>query len=389
MKKSRQRILQLPDLLVKKSFFLFGPRATGKSTLIRNQLTSDETVVIDLLAMRVYREFLTRPEQLEDYVRSHVHGDRPTVVIDEIQKIPELLNEVHRLIEAHEWRFLLTGSSARNLKARGVNLLAGRAWTAELFPLCHPEILDADLHRRLRFGTLPAVYDSEYPEEELDAYVSTYLKEEIMSEGLARNLVAFSDFLKIAGLSQSKVINMNKLAKNLGVSQPTVRSYFQILQDTFIGTMLQPWDLSKKRKSISHAKFYMFDLGVVHAMTGTRALDRNSTLFGDAFESYLICEMKAYISYRRLKDPLYFWRTSADDEVDLIVGQRAAFEFKATDKIQRDDLEGLKKLSEEQIIPAMFIVSQDKFETTNNGIRRLHWQTFLSELWDDKLLVNQ
>lgn len=387
MKKNRQRILQLPDLLEKKSFFLFGPRATGKSTLIRKQLTSDETVVIDLLAMRVYREFLTRPEQLEEYVRSYYKGDRPTVVIDEIQKIPELLNEVHRLIEAHDWRFLLTGSSARSLKAKGVNLLAGRAWTAELFPLCQPEILDADIERRLRYGTLPAVYDSNYPEEELDAYVSTYLKEEVMSEGLARNLMAFSDFLKIAGLSQSKVINMNKLAKNLGVSQPTVRSYFQILQDTFIGTMLQPWDLSKKRKSISHAKFYMFDLGVVHAMTGTRALDRNSTHFGDAFESYFICEMRAYISYRRLKDQLYFWRTSSDDEVDLIVGKRAAFEFKATDKIQSEDLEGLKKLNEEQIIPSLFVVSQDKFETTTNGIRRLHWQTFLSELWDDKLLM--
>jgi len=349
-------------------------------------LTTDATVVIDLLSVRVYREFLARPEQLEDYVDSHLKNETPTVVIDEIQKIPELLNEVHRLIETRDWRFLMTGSSARALKAKGVNLLAGRAWTAELFPLCHPEILDHDLDKRLRYGTLPAVYDAENPEEELDAYVSTYLKEEIMSGGLARNLVAFSDFLKIAGLSRSKVINFNKLAKNLGVSQPTVRSYFQILQDTFMGTMVPPWGLSKKRKSISHAKFYMFDAGVVHAMTGTRTLDRNSPLFGDAFENYLICEVKAYISYRRLKEPLFFWRTVSDDEVDLIVGNKAAFEFKATDKVQPDDLDGLKKLAEEQIIPSLFIVSQDKFEITTNGIRRMHWQSFLAELWSDQLL---
>ena len=386
MAKTHQRILNLRELLEKKSFFLFGPRATGKSTLIRRQLQADSTVIIDLLGLRTYREFLAHPEGLEDFVLAHAKIEKPTVVIDEIQKIPELLNEVHRLIEARGWRFLLTGSSARSLKAKGVNLLAGRAWTAELFPLCHPEIGDLDLDKRLRFGTLPAVYNSNYPDEDLDAYVSTYLKEEILSEGLARNLVAFSDFLKVAGLSQSKVMNMNKLARDLGISQPTVRSYYQILQDTFIGTMLPPLDLSKKRKAITHAKFFMFDMGVVHAMTETRSLDRNSTLYGDAFESYLISEVKAYVSYRRTKDQLYFWRTTSGDEVDLVVGKKAAFEFKATTKIQTSDVDGLRRLGEEQIIPFLAVVSQDKFETVNHGIRRMHWQTFLADLWADKLI---
>jgi len=386
MKKNRGRIINLLDLLDKKSFFLFGPRATGKSTLIRTQLAPLGAVVIDLLGLRTFREFLARPEQLEEYVDAHMSTERPIVVIDEIQKIPELLNEVHRLIEKRNWRFLLTGSSARSLRSKGVNLLAGRAWTAELFPLTQPELGDTNLEKRLRFGTLPAVYDSKYPEEELDAYVATYLKEEILAEGVARNLGAFSDFLKVAGLSQSKVMNMNKLSQELGISQPTVRSYYQILQDTFLGTLLPPWAYSKKRKSIAHAKFYLFDLGVMHAMTATNSLDRNSSQYGDAFESYMICEVRAYISYRRVREQLYFWRSTKGDEVDLIIGKKIAFEFKATKKVQQDDLDGLRTLAEEGLISSFILVSEDKFETVAQGIRRIHWQTFLSELWSDKLL---
>ncbi len=387
MKKNRDRIINLPDLLNKKSFFLFGPRATGKSTLIRTQLAPLGAVVIDLLGIRTFREFLSRPEQLEEYVDAQTTAENPIVVIDEIQKIPELLNEVHRLIENRDWRFLLTGSSARSLRSKGVNLLAGRAWTAELFPLTQPELGDANLEKRLRFGTLPAVYDSKYPVEDLDAYVATYLKEEILAEGVARNLGAFSDFLKVAGLTQSKVMNMNKLSQELGISQPTVRSYYQILQDTFLGTLLPPWEYSKKRKSIAHAKFYLFDLGVMHSMTGTNFLDRNSSQYGDAFESYMILEVRAYISYRRIREQLYFWRSTKGDEVDLIVGKKIAFEFKATRKVQKADLDGLKKLAEEGIVSSLLIVSEDKFETIDQGIRRIHWQTFLSQLWSDSLLL--
>lgn len=384
-----KRVLNLSNLLDKKSFFLFGPRSTGKSTLIQEQLKNN-AVIIDLLKTQVYLRLSTEPYGLEGLIEHELSKASPgqkksVIVIDEIQKIPILLNEVHRLIEEKKWRFLLTGSSARKLKADGVNLLGGRAWIAELFPLCFAEIDNFSLDKVLRYGSLPHVYSSDFPEEELQAYVQTYLKEEIQAEALVRKIPAFVDFLRIAAQSSGQLTNYNALSQKLGVSQPTVTSYYQILQDTFLGFLLEPWQESKKRKPIQTAKFYFFDAGVWHTLLETESLDRNSSLYGDAFESLIIRELRCYLSYRRKKMKLQFWRTENGDEVDAVVGQKAAIEIKSTRRLSQENFKGLLKIQEEKAFEHYYLVSQDPVESLKQGVTCIHWQTFLQQLWSDNL----
>ena len=238
------RVLKLPELLARKSFFLFGPRATGKSTLIRRQLAGAATV-IDLLDSRNYLRLSAAPHELEAMVAAH---DHPIIVIDEAQRIPELLNEVHRLIESRKLKFLLTGSSARKLRRGQANLLAGRAWDARMFPLIRREIPDFDLDRYLRYGGLPAVWISEHPEEELDAYANTYLTEEIMAEGLIRKLPPFTRFLKTIALANAETLNFTKLANDCQVPPSTVTEYVGLLEDTLVGFLLPDIWLNDTRK---------------------------------------------------------------------------------------------------------------------------------------------
>ncbi len=223
------------------------------------------------------------------------------IVIDEVQRIPELLNEVHRLIEDQQRRFLLTGSSARKLKQRGVNLLAGRAWEARLFPLYYQEIPNFDLNRYLLYGGLPAIYLSEYPNEELNAYVDTYLKEEIQAEALIRKIAAFTRFLQFSALTSGQTLNFTQLGSDAGVPTSTVREYYQLLEDTFVGFMLPAFTATQRRKPTSTAKFYYFDLGVQHKLAGINAIPANTTTFGESFEHFTALELRAYLSYRRLR----------------------------------------------------------------------------------------
>ena len=376
-----QRILNLPNLLSRKSFFLFGPRATGKSTLIKQQLSASATV-IDLLDSRLYLRLLNSPHDLE----SIIHSDNKSgiVVIDEIQRVPELLNEVHRLIENKKLTFLLTGSSARKLRRGKANLLAGRVWEARLFPLTWKEIPDFNLERFLRYGGLPPVYLSKYPDEELDAYVNTYLKEEIMAEGLIRKLPPFSRFLHAAALINGEMINFSKLANDCQVPPSTVTEYVGLLEDTLVGFLLPAWTESTKRKAISTGKFYFFDPGITHTLAGTQTLDRNSNLYGKSFEQFIGMEIRAYLSYKRRKLQFSYWRSTHGYEVDFLVGRETAVEVKASQKISQRDFKGLKALEEEKIFKNYILVSQDPINTRDNNFQALYWKKFLDNLWAGK-----
>ena len=378
-----ERHLNLSSLLTKKSFFLFGPRATGKSTLIKRQLT-ETAPVFDLLDSRLYLRLLSAPYDLEAIISSGKNTG--IVVIDEIQRIPELLNEVHRLIENKKITFLLTGSSARKLRRGKANLLAGRVWESRLFPLIKKEIPDFNLDRFLQYGGLPAVYLSQYPDEELDAYVNTYLKEEIMAEGLIRNLPPFSRFLRTIALASGELVNFAKLANDCQVPPSTVREYVGVLEDTLIGALLPAWAESKKRKAVRTAKFYFFDPGVTHALAGIKTLDRNSNLYGKSFEQFIWMEIRAYLSYTRNKSELTYWRSTRGHEVDFLIGDQTAIEVKASQNVSARDFKGLKALKEENIFKSYILVSQDPIHTRQDGFQALHWETFLEDLWSGKLV---
>ncbi len=380
-----KRLLNLAELLEKKSFFLLGPRSTGKTYLIRQQLR-EKALILDLLRTELFLRLNESPSELEGIIFSQPRDTR-IVVLDEIQKIPELLDEVQRLIEEKHLQFLLTGSSARKLKKGRANLLGGRAWTAHLYPLCWAEMPQFNLDRYLRYGGLPHVVTSSNPEEELDAYVQVYLKEEILAEGLIRKIPPFSRFLKTAALSNGTQLNFTQIGNDCGVSPSTVREYYAILEDTLIGFLLEPWTASKKRKAIQTAKFYFFDTGVTHTIAGTKTIDRNSNIYGNSFEQFIGMELRAYLDYRRIKEPLSFWRTTHDFEVDYLVGDRVAIEVKATKKVTGRDLKGLLALQEEGIFKNFYLVSHDRIESKKENLHLLHWETFLDKLWKDQLIV--
>lgn len=377
-----ERTINLKDLLEKKSFFLFGPRATGKSTLVKRQL-SPTAAIIDLLDSRLFLRLSAAPHDLEAIIDA---GDSQLIVIDEIQRIPELLNEVHRLIENRKITFLLTGSSARKLRRGQANLLAGRVWEARLFPLTWKEVPDFNLARYLRYGGLPSVYLSEFPEEELDAYVNTYLKEEIMIEGVIRKLPPFVRFLRSMALANGEVINFTKLANDCQVAPSTVREHIGVLEDTLVGFLLPAWTESRKRKAIKTGKFYFFDPGVTHTLAGTEVIDRNSDLYGRSFEQFIGMEIRAYLSYRRIKRPLTCWRSTHGHEVDFLIGDKVAVEVKAASRVAPADFKGLKALSDEGAFEDFFLVSQDTISTRQGKILSIHWEDFLERLWQGEIL---
>lgn len=383
--KTYLRQLKLAQLLEKKSFFLLGPRATGKSFLIKHEL-ADRAVLLNLLRSDLYLRLSRSPWELEAIIEAALDDKKdPIIVIDEVQKLPNLLDEVHRLIEEKRWRFLLTGSSARKLKAGHANLLAGRAWTAHLFPLSWSEIPNFNLDHYLRYGGLPVIYPSELPEEELEAYTQTYLYEEIQAEGLVRKLPQFSRFLQVAAVNNGLLLNFAKVSSDAGIPASTIREYYGILEDTLIGFMLEPWGHSKKRKAVATAKFYLFDCGVTHALAGTQHIDRNSDLYGRSFEQWIGLELRSYLSYRRKKEVLGFWQSKHQHEVDFTVGNHTAIETKASKKISLQDFRGLYALQEEKIFKQYFLISQDPIETKKEGVHCLHWKTFLERLWVDEL----
>jgi predicted AAA+ superfamily ATPase len=305
------------------------------------------------------------------------------VAIDEIQKMPSLLDEVHRLIERRGMRFLLTGSSARKLKRGASNLLAGRAWEARLLPLTSHE-LGADFHLEtyLSSGGLPMVYASRHASEELTSYVNLYLREEIQAEALTRNVPAFARFLDVIAISNGEELNYQSLASDCGVSPGTVKGYVEILEDTMLGFSLPGYRETKKRKAIARAKHYLFDVGVTGALTRRGAVSRGTEVFGRAFEHFIVQEVRARLSYERSRLPLCFWRSLSQLEVDLVVGDRIAIEVKSTDLVSGKHLRGLRALQQEGLLERFVVVSLDPVRRrTEDGIEVWPCAEFLAALW--------
>lgn len=343
-----KRLLERP-LKADQSFFLFGPRGTGKTSWIRAQLR--EALVIDLLETSAFIDLSARPDRLEQMIPPDFSN---WIVIDEVQKIPALLNEVHRLIESKGYRFILTGSSARSLKKKGVNLLAGRALSFKMFPLTAVE-LGKDFHLRnsLQFGHLPYVYSKRSEQAILDyleAYTQTYLREEVIQEGLTRNVGAFSRFLEVASFSQASVINMSEIARETSIHRKVIEDYFQIVEDLLLAERIPIFTKRAKRKLITHSKFFFFDVGVYRTLRPRGLYDSPEEGDGAAFETLLYQELQAINHYFNFQYKMYFWRTIDKVEVDFVLyGPRGilAFEVKRAEKIDQRDLKGLKLFGED------------------------------------------
>src|SRR5207247_747937 len=294
--------------------FLWGPRRVGKSYWIREHCK--RAPIIDLLQSDVFGEYAARPALLRERFGSKRDS---LVVIDEIQKIPALLDEVHWIIENTSQAFLLTGSSARKLRRGHANLLAGRAWRRQMLPLTSQEVDEIDLEQVMISGLLPPHFLSTDPIEDLRAYVGDYLKEEIAAEALTQNIPAFAEFLRVAAITSSELINYTNVARESGVSAKVVRSYFSILEDTYLGFRLPPWCRARNRRLIETEKFFLFDVGVANYLARRRPMLGGSE-FGKSFEHYILMELKAYQAYREPEMELSFWRTAAGQEVDFILG---------------------------------------------------------------------
>jgi len=383
-----QRRLKLP-LSSEQSCFLWGPRQTGKSTLLKSLFPQAHRY--DLLLSSTYQRLVRRPSLLrEEALAAGLDGASQSdpIIIDEIQKLPMLLDEVHWLIENRKLRFILCGSSARKLRRGHANLLGGRAVRYELHPLVFQEITDFSLLKALNAGLIPRHYDSPQPERLIQSYVGDYLKEEIVAEALTRNIPAFSRFLEVAALSNGEIVNYTNIARECGVSSPTVKEYFQILEDTLIGSHLPAFQKRKKRRLVTSPKFYFFDLSPVIHLTRREKVQPGSELFGRALEHFVFMEISAHASYSDLFYPVSYWRTTSGFEVDFVLGDHEiAIEVKATELANESHLKGLRRFREEYAVRRAMLVSLDPTpRKTQDQIEILPWQAFLKELWAGRIL---
>lgn len=324
-----------------KSFFLFGPRGTGKSSWVKASFP--DAVYLDLLESELFVALTANPGKLSQYIPKNFSG---WIIIDEVQKIPALLDEVHRLIEKDKQKFILTGSSARKLKRTSSNLLAGRALTLNLHPLTRLELArDYKLEHSLQYGQLPCVYTESDPKAYLQSYVKTYLQEEIQQEGLTRNIGAFARFLEAASFSQGSALNISAVARECSVERKVVEQYFVILEDLLLANRLPVFSKRAKRRMIDHPKFYFFDAGVYRTLRPKGPLDRPEEIDGHALETLLFQELRAINDYHKLDFKLYYWKTSTSLEVDFVLyGERGifAFEVKREGKVRPESLRGLR-----------------------------------------------
>ena len=371
-----------------RSFFLFGPRMTGKSTWIQSEFKS--ALRIDLLEEQNFLVYLSHPEELEKevlaYYKKHPKG---WVVIDEIQRVPALLNEVHRLIEKYNCKFGLTGSSARKLKRGGANLLAGRANEMKIFPLTTIELKDQfNLEAAIHWGTLPAVWTSEadVKKQILRSYVSTYLREEIQAEGIVRNLPSFSKSLQLAAENISKEVNYSEISKQTGVVSKTIAGYFSIIEDSFIGFLLPPWSKTVRKELAGSPKFYFFDNGVTNALRENLTDMPTGEVYGYLFEQFIIQQVRAILSYREFEGSIYYWKARGGKEVDLIIARGSkpilAVEIKATTRPGVSDFSGLASFAEEYPkVPGVLVTRQPR-STVQNQFEGIPVLEFLKRLSD-------
>lgn len=381
MRKIINRLLDI-QLPPKKSAFLWGPRKVGKTYWIHHSLKAKPIHLIDLLKTDVFAAYASRPALLRERIAD---GSR-LIIIDEVQKIPALLDEVHWLIENRKVSFLLTGSSARKLKRGHANMLGGRAWKRVMTPLSWKETQGFDLERVIHSGLIPSHFLANEYTEELRAYVADYLKEEIAAEALVENLPAFSDFLRVAALTSSELLNYANVGREVGVSSKVVRRFFEILEDTYLGYRVPPWVKSRDRRLIETEKFYLFDVGVSNFLSRRRPL-LGTPEFGKSFEHYILMELKAYQAYRCPELDISFWRTSTGLEVDFILGQmEVAIEVKGGNKVHDQDLKPLKVLAGENKIKRCLVVCLEKEPRKIGQVEIMPWQEFLSALWQGDII---
>lgn len=342
-----KRLLHLP-LESSDSLFIFGPRGTGKTSWLKQHLPHDKYIYIDLLESETFRALQGHPEKINELIPPHYKN---WVVIDEVQKVPEILNEVHRLIEKEKYRFILTGSSARKLKRDGANLLAGRAIRYTMHPFVIQELGDQfQLSRALKFGLLPAIYSYDDPAGYLKTYIDVYLREEVMQEGLVRNISAFSRFLEIASFSQGQTINASAIAREAGVERQVIKNYFSILNDLLLSYTLPAFTKRAKRRLITTEKFYYFDAGVYQQLRPKGFLDLPSEINGAGLETLFYQSALALIAYKKLDFKLFYWKTVNGVEVDFVIyGENTllAFEIKHSNSIHSTMLTGLKHFKED------------------------------------------
>ncbi len=369
------RFLDLNSVLTKKSAFLLGPRGSGKSTLIRSQFPNAK--YYDLLEEKTYLSLLRDSSILEQENPSK--GE--LIIIDEIQKLPKLLDEVQRLIFTHQHRFLLTGSSARKLKHGGANLLGGRARELNLFPLVSCEIPDFNLEVLLNRGGLPSVFNSEEPREDLRSYISLYLREEIANEALTRKVDDFSRFLDVVALNNGEELHYQNISNDCGVKAKTLANYIEILEDTLLGFNVSPFESTEKRKAITRSKFYLFDLGITNVLAKRGKILQGSELFGKAFEHFIMLETRAALNYLRSDATQSYWRTKSGFEVDLIIGEKFAFEIKSSEMITEKHFKGLRALREEKQLKTYSIIADVPRKRVLDGIEIIPWREFLTKLW--------
>lgn len=376
-----ERYLQL-NQDIEMSSFLFGARQTGKSTILRRQFPN--AVFIDLLDSELRLRFQRRPSLFYEMLRTKEPNS--IVVIDEIPEVPELLNEVHRLISERGLIFILCGSSARKLKRKGYNTLGGRAYPCYFYPLISAEIPDFDLDRALLHGMLPTHYLSRNPRKMLSAYVDVYLREEIREEALVRNLGSFQRFFEVAALTDGEIVNYANIATECGVSAQTIKGYFGILEDTLIGYMIPAYTKTMKRRLVQAPRFYFFDVGLACHLLRRHSLTRGTPEYGHAFEHFVIQELIAYIGYNHTEEKLSYWRTHTGIEVDAVIGDaRIAIEIKSSEDVQKRHLKGLKSFGEDYPDSRRILVSLDRINRKEDDIELIYVYDFLSNLWNGEI----
>jgi len=384
-----QKIMRMLNIEIpqRQSAFLWGPRKTGKSTYLKEVFP--QSLLYDFLKTDLALEFTKRPSLLREQVlaKDAAFLEHP-VILDEVQKIPQILNEVHWLIENKGLRFILCGSSARKLKRGKANLLGGRAWRYEMFPLVSAELGDVDLLRVLNHGMIPDHYLRENYQKSLSGYVRDYLKEEVFAEGLTRNIPAFARFFDAVGYTHGELTNYSNIARDCGVDAKTVKEYYQILIDTLLGRMVEPFKRRQSRQIITKApKFYLFDVGVAGAMTKRSISEERGELFGRAFEHFIFTEIVAHSSYSELDYGINYWRTRAGYEVDFILGEgEVALEVKGQSSVDNRDLRPLKAFIEEFATKKALVVCNEREERVVGKIRVIPWRRFLEELWEGQII---
>jgi predicted AAA+ superfamily ATPase len=388
------RVIDLKQTIKRKSLFLLGPRQTGKSTFLK--ATYPKALYINLLKNSEYKLYSKNPEKIQEVVKYFIdNSNERIVIVDEVQRLPVILNEIHDLIEMDKsLRFILTGSSARKLKRGGANLLGGRASLYHLYPLCYPELGSQGIRKwreRLSVGALPSIIDSQDPFADLKDYVGLYLREEILAEGLSRSIENFSRFLDFSALINTEQVNYSTIGSDAQLSPSTVRDYFEILSDTLIGHTLPAFLSTKKRKAMSTGKFYLFDCGVANAIIGRKDLAQGTPEYGKMLEQAVFIELKAYLDYTKSDKKLEYWRSTSQFEVDFLVYTKlddiVAIEVKGGTNPTRKDFKGLFALEEEFPLKRKLIVcNADSPQKTKDGIEILPIEEFLKKLWSGKLI---